>query len=243
MESWGNKDWKWLVGVLISIIILVMAGWLSNMSNIINYFSFTSNGVSIVLALVAIYISLSQNNTSQILNSKTTDMLAKMYEKIGQVDKKVNKIDPTSLSKIMEIKMNSTLSQFADNLFEELNTLGIEENKIDEIKKELPQIKKSVGVKSSVSNLKSSVEVSHSNKTVEEQVKFVLNKIKGRSFEESIKIIDQIPLLDKAREILYASLVIGPYKKTENTSDGNHEALEIMYGSISWDSLIEGYDI
>lgn len=91
-KNWTNRDWIWLLGVLISVIILLIAGFYNSDKVELN-FSIISSAVSIALALVAISIALSQSKDNQELTSTLKETMAVMHEKLNNVGEKVNNVD------------------------------------------------------------------------------------------------------------------------------------------------------
>jgi hypothetical protein len=101
-KNWTNRDWFWITGILITIIITCFAFFLSENDRVVEIFSFLASGVSIALAFVAIYVSSNQNKESQSLSQSMSDTLARMSERVNSVNEKVDKIDPMSVSRILE---------------------------------------------------------------------------------------------------------------------------------------------
>ncbi|OJE00559.1 hypothetical protein A9485_23650 [Bacillus cereus] len=101
-SNWTDKDWKWLMGILIGIIILILSLWFADYKGIEANFSIMSSAVSIALGLVAIYIALKQDSDSQRLNQQMQDTLRTMENKIDQVDQKVNRLDSMDIEKTIE---------------------------------------------------------------------------------------------------------------------------------------------
>ncbi|MFK4415901.1 hypothetical protein ABH961_004460 [Bacillus sp. RC251] len=101
-SNWTDKDWKWLMSILIGIIILILSLWFADYKGIEANFSIMSSAVSIALGLVAIYIALKQDSDSQRLNQQMQDTLRTMENKIDQVDQKVNKLDSMDIEKTIE---------------------------------------------------------------------------------------------------------------------------------------------
>lgn len=91
-KNWTNRDWVWLLGILISLIILLIAGFYNSDKIELN-FSIISSAVSIVLAIVAISIALSQSKDNQELSSNLKETMAVMHEKLNNVGDKVNQLD------------------------------------------------------------------------------------------------------------------------------------------------------
>ncbi|AUJ23129.1 hypothetical protein [Virgibacillus dokdonensis] len=100
MESnnWRNRDWIWLVGILMTIIILLIASFFSSTKLQMN-FSIISSAVSIALALVAIFLSLKQDSDNQRLNGRLLDSLSSIQGDVKSVDAK---LDPKELNNVSE---------------------------------------------------------------------------------------------------------------------------------------------
>ncbi|HFK1425226.1 MULTISPECIES: hypothetical protein [Bacillus cereus group] len=98
-KKWGNKDWIWLVGILITIIILLIAGFYNSKAIEMN-FSIISSAVSIALALVAIFIALKQDSDNQRVNDRLSHLLNEISANVRNVDAKVDRIDPRLLHSV-----------------------------------------------------------------------------------------------------------------------------------------------
>ncbi|MED0958232.1 hypothetical protein [Bacillus paramycoides] len=112
-RNWTDKDWKWLMGILIGIIILILSLWFADYKGIEANFSIMSSAVSIALGLVAIYIALKQDSDAQRLNQQMKDTLNIMENKIDKVDQKVNKLDTLDIEKTVEENMELFVEQIA----------------------------------------------------------------------------------------------------------------------------------
>lgn len=102
--EWRNRDWGWLVGILIGIIILLIAGFYGSEYIELN-FSIISSAVSIALALVAIFIALKQDTDNRRVSEDTSRMLLGIKDHLKAVDDTVRRID------------DKTLKEFADERF------------------------------------------------------------------------------------------------------------------------------
>lgn len=69
--GWRNRDWIWVVGLLICIIILLIATIFAKNKQVEINFSIIPSAVSIALALVAIFIALSQSKENQELSTSS----------------------------------------------------------------------------------------------------------------------------------------------------------------------------
>ncbi|WP_342543309.1 hypothetical protein MHH33_06940 [Paenisporosarcina sp. FSL H8-0542] len=116
LKNWTNRDWLWLLGVLISIIILLIASIFAKSKNIELNFSIVSSAVSIALALVAIFIALSQSRENQELSTSLKVTMSIMNEKLNSVDEKVNKIDPDILVKVYKQKIDDVITEVGKSI-------------------------------------------------------------------------------------------------------------------------------
>ncbi|PGB42843.1 hypothetical protein [Bacillus toyonensis] len=115
-RNWTEKDWKWLMGILIGIIILILSLWFADYKGIEANFSIMSSAVSIALGLVAIYIALKQDSDSQRLNQQMQDILRTMENKIDKVDQKVNKLDDLDVEKTLAENLNPVIEQIVQTV-------------------------------------------------------------------------------------------------------------------------------
>ncbi|OXS74901.1 hypothetical protein B1B04_08410 [Lysinibacillus sp. KCTC 33748] len=115
-KNWTNRDWVWLLGVLIGIIILLIASIFAKSLKIETNFSIISSAVSIALALVAIFIALSQSKDNQELSTSLNVMMSIMNEKISNVDEKVNKIDPDLLVRVYRHKIEEVIADVGETV-------------------------------------------------------------------------------------------------------------------------------
>ncbi len=115
-KNWTNRDWLWLLGVLIGIIILLIASIFAKSKDIELNFSIVSSAVSIALALVAIFIALSQSRENQELSTSLKVTMSIMNEKLNSVDEKVNKIDPDVLVKVYRQKIDDALTEVGKSI-------------------------------------------------------------------------------------------------------------------------------
>ncbi|MCM3712016.1 hypothetical protein [Sporosarcina luteola] len=115
-KNWTNRDWLWLLGALISIIILLIASIFAKDKNIELNFSIVSSAVSIALALVAIFIALSQSRDNKELSTSLKVTMSIMNEKLNSVDEKVNKIDPDVLVKVYRQKIDDVITEVGKSI-------------------------------------------------------------------------------------------------------------------------------
>lgn len=91
MKKWTNRDWCWLVSILIMIIIIILTWKLNSNDNVVNIISMFASGASIVLAIVAIVQSTIYNNSSNELYTRMTEKLSILENNMEFVkDKFVN---------------------------------------------------------------------------------------------------------------------------------------------------------
>ncbi len=99
--KWSSRDWVWLVGILITIIILLIAGFYNNKAIEMN-FSIISSAVSIALALIAIFIALKQDSDNQRVNDRLSHLLNEISANLRNVDAKVDRMDLRLLRGVTE---------------------------------------------------------------------------------------------------------------------------------------------
>lgn len=88
-KKWSSRDWIWLVGILIAIIVFILTFRLGDNLQVINLFSFISSSVSIALAMVAIFIALKQDSDNKQVNDRMVDLLNKIKTDVKNVDSKL----------------------------------------------------------------------------------------------------------------------------------------------------------
>lgn len=104
VKKWMDRDWFWLVGILIGIMILMVASFF-NSDKVEMNFSIISSAVSIALALVAIFIALKQDSDNQRVTNKMTEALLKIETKVNSMDGKIDNLDPNSITKPVQAKL------------------------------------------------------------------------------------------------------------------------------------------
>ena len=138
-KNWTNRDWYWLLGVLIGIIILLVASIFSKSVGVEVNFSIISSAVSIALALVAIFFAWKQDSDNQVVTRETSNLLTKITTKIESMDNKIDKLDPqavtapaeSQLINEIEKKLKEKASENNPDLIKEINQIVSE--KFDEI--------------------------------------------------------------------------------------------------------------
>ncbi|MED1559307.1 hypothetical protein [Bacillus paramycoides] len=103
-KNWGNRDWIWLVGILIMIIILLIAGFYNSKVIELN-FSIISSAVSIALALVAIFFAFKQDSDNQRVTSEMANILTKIESKVNSMDGKIDNLDPNLITRPVQEKL------------------------------------------------------------------------------------------------------------------------------------------
>jgi len=109
-NGWRNRDWIWLVGILVVLIILLIAGCYNSDTIELN-FSIISSAVSIALALVAIFIALKQDSDNQRVTSTITNALIKIESKVDSMDGKIDNLDPNVITKPAQEKLISEIQE------------------------------------------------------------------------------------------------------------------------------------
>lgn len=136
-KKWTNRDWFWLVGILVGIMIFMVAGFY-NSERVEMNFSIISSAVSIALALIAIFIALKQDSDNQVVNLRVSDRLLEISGNLKNVNDKVNKIDIHTLNVAKEetvedfsketkeqtsytpLEVDGILKEFGDNLTDKI---------------------------------------------------------------------------------------------------------------------------
>lgn len=98
-KKWGDRDWIWLVGILIVTIIFLIAK-VFDYVHIEANFSIISSAVSIALALVAIFIALKQDSDNQRVNNQVSYVLHEISANVKKVDAK---LDPKVLKNVSKV--------------------------------------------------------------------------------------------------------------------------------------------
>lgn len=97
--NWTNRDWAWVVSILVGFIILILTIRLGDNKDVINLFSFVSSSVSIALAVVAIFIALKQDSDGKQVHDRLVDLLTRIQSDVKIVDAK---LDPKIISSVGE---------------------------------------------------------------------------------------------------------------------------------------------
>ncbi|WP_342550482.1 hypothetical protein MKX57_17475 [Lysinibacillus sp. FSL M8-0216] len=138
--KWTHKDWIWL---FIFIIFISIYNEIKSLA-LIEVISYISTFVSIALAAVAIYISVREATKADTIKNEMNIILGEMKEKLGQVDTKINDLNP------------STIKNNIEKFKEEVQEIG--KDYIDLITAELQKNDGENQKKSSIDNLKDAFE-------------------------------------------------------------------------------------
>lgn len=118
--EWRNRDWFWVTGIMIAVIIFILAFRLSDNLTFMSVFSFLASGVSIALAFVAMYTSFKQNSDNQTLTTQMSETLARMDEKMNSMGQRVSEFGSVEeVKKILEARLNIATESFEETLSEE----------------------------------------------------------------------------------------------------------------------------
>ncbi len=91
IKDWRNRDWIWIVSILLGVIIIILTWRLNEKDNVVNIISMFASGASIILAVVAIV-------QSTIYNSSSNELYAKMTEKLSSLDNNVELVKSNILN-------------------------------------------------------------------------------------------------------------------------------------------------
>lgn len=106
--EWRNRDWKWVTGILIGIIILLVASIFAKNTGIEVNFSIISSAVSIALALVAIFFAFKQDSDNRRGNDNLEATLQGISREVGSVKNHVFQITKTDIQEIKEKTYETT---------------------------------------------------------------------------------------------------------------------------------------
>lgn len=112
--KWENKDWFWLL----FLIVFVTGTSYMYKKEVMNLISYTSTFVSIALAFIAIYISVREATKTDKIKDETLSTLVEIRERISQVDTKVSSIDFTSISTLKE-RVDQVVNNITDKVQED----------------------------------------------------------------------------------------------------------------------------
>lgn len=122
MKGFPNKrDFFYIVGFLVIVIIFIISGRLSDNTNVIDYVGFAGTIVSILLAVIAIIYSFYQSSTYENSTQKL-DTTANKIEKITNDLSEVAEISGNiKYLKDTVDKINNIVTNIEANLYEEIN--------------------------------------------------------------------------------------------------------------------------
>ena len=122
-KKWTERDWYWLVGILLAIIVFIFTFRLADNTEVKDLFSFISSAVSIALAVIAIFLALKQDSDNRTVSDQTSRILREINFGLRTVDENVKRLDVRDISKLTE------------NAFEEFTNEGNKESySKDEVK-------------------------------------------------------------------------------------------------------------
>nr|WP_154982830.1 hypothetical protein [Paenibacillus xylanexedens] len=139
--EWTYRDMKWSIVVLVAIIILILSLRISADQNVTNILSIGGSLVSIILGIVAILISVIQNNSSARLDGHVSTTLALINQKLESIDSQINKMEPYSKEtiEVSEVETQGEKTTRINGIYSTNKEWGGPEF-VREIKKELSQI-------------------------------------------------------------------------------------------------------
>lgn len=127
LKNWTSRDWFWLLGILISIIILLIASIFAKSKSIELNFSIISSAVSIALALVAIFFAWKQDSDNQVVTRETSKLLSIITTKIESMDNKIDKLDPNALIKPEKNQLIDDIEKIIKSKEQDFNPQMIED--------------------------------------------------------------------------------------------------------------------
>lgn len=198
ISVWRDRDWYWVFGILISIIILMIA-WFFNSEKVELNFSIISSAVSIALALVAIFISVKQDSNSQNIYSRINEAVIKIEGKIETVDSKLDKMDAKVVTEPFEEKMKSEL----ENIIKSSNN---EEEKVDKMVK---SINENFGIINQ--NLNSVIKTNKNNRTKYRGLNSFIINLNEKGYEDINKVLS---VINKINKIDNSTAYVSPYNKS-----------------------------
>ena len=146
-NNWTNKDWKWILGILIGFITLLLILILGKY-NLEKYFSFASNMISIILAIVAIIYAFIESKKSSEYNLQQQNTLHEIDKKVLELENVVKEVELIR-NNILDLKVNSegkynliinsieTFKNKLDKYLSEINTQSQDNNNFNEVKEKL----------------------------------------------------------------------------------------------------------
>lgn len=144
LKKWTERDWMWLVSLLIIVIIIILTWRLNDNNSVVNIISMFSSGASIMLAIVAIVQSTIYNSSANELNAKMTEKISSLENNMSLVRDKllndVNKvIDEAPIDEEAKEEIKDNLKNNVNNEMKEKNyvyrSLLLEKNFFEKIRK------------------------------------------------------------------------------------------------------------
>lgn len=126
LKRWTDRDWMWLVSLLIIVIIIILTWRLNDNNSVVNIISMFSSGASIMLAIVAIVQSTIYNSSANELNAKMTEKISSLENNMSLVRDKllndVNKvIDEAPIDAEAKAEIKDNLKNNINNEMKEKN--------------------------------------------------------------------------------------------------------------------------
>lgn len=137
LKNWTNRDWVWLLGFLIFIIMLLLANyyleWETNLSII-------ANATSIALAVIAIFLSLKQDSDSKIISNSMQQDIQSLHKEFLRKQFGYNKmLDEVQLVVDKNIEIEEKSDEHKSYSYDELVDYGerIKHETIESFRSEL----------------------------------------------------------------------------------------------------------
>lgn len=210
-QGWTDRDWKWLMGVLIVFIIVLISIIFAKNIEIEANFSIISSAVSIALALVAIFFALKQDSDSRISHDTLITRLENIIREVGSVKDQVAHISKTDIQEIKEKAYENT------KLDDQKTTYTKEE--VDALlQKTLSTFSEEVETKLKIEDLQNKVSGTAvrrlSLKKLEEAIKLILEENKGQYDAYYIKT-RLVELYNVHYSIAYIDTIFNNMEKNE----------------------------
>lgn len=94
---WRKNDWIWITSVLGFVIIVLSVLLLRDVKISFEIVSFTSTILSMVLAVIAIFVTLVYSKDSKDISKDTGELLNRMDEKLNVVRENIIRIDKNNV--------------------------------------------------------------------------------------------------------------------------------------------------
>lgn len=135
-KNWNNRDWFWLTGALIFIIILLLANYYLDWKT---DFSIIASATSIALAIMAIFLSLKQDSDSKSTSeSMRQDLTTQIGSIVTLLSSRKGEIEEAATNVEQSVDTNTEIRN-ESYTYEQLVEYGekIKQETIDKFKKEL----------------------------------------------------------------------------------------------------------